>query len=99
VEIGTWIGLAHQGHGYGTEARTTVLKLAFTHLGAVARTEYIDGNETQWLCSQARLPRNGHKVTARDGQRLLQRLMVIDADTQTRHSMPIRARSFPPLWR
>ncbi|MEU1388015.1 GNAT family N-acetyltransferase [Nonomuraea sp. NPDC005730] len=30
VETGSWIGLAHQGRGYGTEARMAVLEPAFT---------------------------------------------------------------------
>jgi RimJ/RimL family protein N-acetyltransferase len=34
VGTGSWLGLAHQGRGYGTEMRAAVLDLAFTGLGA-----------------------------------------------------------------
>jgi RimJ/RimL family protein N-acetyltransferase len=34
VTTGSWLGLAHQGRGYGTEARAGLLALAFDHLGA-----------------------------------------------------------------
>jgi len=31
---GSWVGLAHQGRGIGTEMRAAALELAFAHLGA-----------------------------------------------------------------
>jgi RimJ/RimL family protein N-acetyltransferase len=34
VSTGSWLGMAHQGRGYGTEMRAAVLALAFDHLGA-----------------------------------------------------------------
>ncbi|MFI5936244.1 GNAT family N-acetyltransferase [Actinoplanes sp. NPDC051494] len=46
VETGSWLGLAHQGQGFGTEMRAAVLALAFTGLGAVeAATEAFDHNK------------------------------------------------------
>ncbi|WP_431929954.1 GNAT family N-acetyltransferase [Nonomuraea jabiensis] len=83
VETGSWIGLTYQGRGYGTEARTAVLELAFVHLGAAeAGTEYVDGNVASAAVSRKLGYRdNGRKVSARDGERLLQHLMVIDAAT------------------
>ncbi len=45
VGTGSWITFSKQGQGYGTEARTAVLELAFAHLGAQeASTEYLEGN-------------------------------------------------------
>ncbi|WP_203794621.1 GNAT family N-acetyltransferase, partial [Actinoplanes derwentensis] len=37
-QVGTWswLGLPYHGRGYGTEARTALLTLAFDHLGATA---------------------------------------------------------------
>ncbi|MGD9531874.1 GNAT family N-acetyltransferase [Pseudonocardia sp.] len=35
VATGSWLGLAHQGHGLGTEMRAAALMLAFDDLGAV----------------------------------------------------------------
>lgn len=36
VTTSSWLGLAHHGQGYGTEARTALLHLAFAGLGAEA---------------------------------------------------------------
>ncbi|MEV8371185.1 GNAT family protein [Kribbella sp. NPDC056861] len=36
VRTESWLGLAHHGKGYGTEARTALLHLAFAQLGAEA---------------------------------------------------------------
>lgn len=45
VTTGSWLGLDFQGQGYGTEARTALLHLAFDYLGAVvARTEVFQEN-------------------------------------------------------
>lgn len=45
VTTSSWLGLAHQGIGLGTEARLGVLTLAFEHLGAAAaRTEVFQDN-------------------------------------------------------
>ena len=45
VTTSSWLGLRFQGHGYGTEARTALLTLAFDHLGASdATTEVFQDN-------------------------------------------------------
>jgi RimJ/RimL family protein N-acetyltransferase len=45
VTTSSWLGVAHQGLGYGTEARTALLTLAFDHLGATdATTEVFQDN-------------------------------------------------------
>jgi RimJ/RimL family protein N-acetyltransferase len=45
VSTTSWLGLEHQGHGIGTEARTGLLTLAFDHLGASnATTEVFPDN-------------------------------------------------------
>ncbi len=45
VMTSSWLGLAHQAQGYGTEARTALLTLAFDHLGATdATTEVFQDN-------------------------------------------------------
>lgn len=38
VHTGSWLGLAHQGKGYGTEMRAAVVMFAFDHLGAELMT-------------------------------------------------------------
>jgi RimJ/RimL family protein N-acetyltransferase len=45
VTTSSWLGLAHHGKGYGTEARTALLHLAFGELGAeVALSEVFQDN-------------------------------------------------------
>lgn len=45
VTTSSWLGLAHQAQGYGTEARTALLALAFDCLGATdATTEVFQNN-------------------------------------------------------
>lgn len=45
VTTSSWLGLEHQSQGYGTEARTALLTLAFDHLGATdATTEVFQDN-------------------------------------------------------
>ena len=45
VTTSSWLGLRWQGQGYGTEARTALLTLAFDHLGATdATTEVFQDN-------------------------------------------------------
>ncbi len=41
VRSSSWFGLAHHGQGYGTEARTALLHLAFAELGAEAATSEV----------------------------------------------------------
>lgn len=49
----SWLGLAHHGRGYGTEARTGLLTLAFTGLDAVAaRTEVFPDNHASQAVSR-----------------------------------------------
>ena len=47
VTTASWLGLEHQRRGYGTEARTALLALAFDHLGAdAALTEVFQDNHS-----------------------------------------------------
>ena len=47
VTTASWLGLEHQGSGYGTEARAALLALAFDHLGAdAALTEVFQDNHS-----------------------------------------------------
>jgi RimJ/RimL family protein N-acetyltransferase len=58
VETGSWIGMRHQGRGFGTEMRAAVLAFAFDHLGAVrARSSAFVDNVAS------------HRVSARLGYR------------------------------
>lgn len=53
VTTSSWLGLPHQGQGYGTEARLGLLELAFGHLGArFARTEVFQDNAASQAVSR-----------------------------------------------
>lgn len=53
VTTSSWLGLPHQGQGYGTEARLALLELAFAHLGAhSARTEVFQDNHASQAVSR-----------------------------------------------
>ena len=53
VHSGSWLGRAHQGHGYGTEMRAALLHLAFEGFGAtVAESAHLDGNDASRRVSE-----------------------------------------------
>ena len=64
------IGPPFQGQGYGTEARTGLLTLAFDHLGATsARTEvFQDNHASQGVSRKLGYEPDGISVDARDGE-------------------------------
>lgn len=53
VSSGSWLGAAHQRHGFGTEMRAAVLLLAFDHLGAaIARSGAFTDNPASLRISE-----------------------------------------------
>jgi RimJ/RimL family protein N-acetyltransferase len=73
VATSSWLGLAHQGQGYGTEARVGLLTLAFDHLGArAARTEvFRDNHASQAVSRKLGYRPDGISVDARDNEALV----------------------------
>jgi RimJ/RimL family protein N-acetyltransferase len=62
VGTGSWLGVAYQGRGIGTEMRTAVLELAFRGLGAErARSGAVDGNAASLRISE----KLGYRVVGR----------------------------------
>ena len=56
VDTGSWLGVASQGRGLGTEMRVAVLELAFGCLGArAARSGWLEGGAAQSAGVSARL--------------------------------------------
>lgn len=70
VETGSWLGLDHQGNGYGKEMRSAVLHLAFDGLGAVtAETGAWADNEASLGVTRALgYEPNGETVALRRGR-------------------------------
>ncbi|MGC4746084.1 GNAT family N-acetyltransferase [Micromonospora sp. DT201] len=70
VTTSAWLGLEHQGRGYGTEARAGLLTLAFDHLGATAALTEVfqDNHSSQGVSRKLGYERDGISVDARDGE-------------------------------
>jgi RimJ/RimL family protein N-acetyltransferase len=70
VYTSSWLGLAHHGQGYGTEARIGLLTLAFEHLGAEAALSEVfqDNHASQGVSRKLGYQPDGISVDARDGE-------------------------------
>ena len=73
VRTTSWLGLDHQGQGYGTEARTALLCLAFDYLGATdALTEvFQDNHASQGVSRRLGYQPDGISRDPRDGEVLV----------------------------
>lgn len=73
VRTTSWLGLEHHRQGYGTEARTAVLTLAFDHLGATdALTEvFQDNHASQGVSRRLGYRPDGISRDPRDGEVLV----------------------------
>lgn len=73
VVTSSWLGLAHHGRGYGTEARVGLLTLAFDHLGADAALSEVfqDNHASQAVSRKLGYEPDGISVDARDGEALI----------------------------
>jgi RimJ/RimL family protein N-acetyltransferase len=73
VATWSWLGIGNQGQGYGTEARTGLLTLAFDHLGAqYARTEvFQDNHASQAVSRKLGYEPDGISVDARGTEALI----------------------------
>ncbi|WP_285598754.1 GNAT family N-acetyltransferase [Kineosporia sp. NBRC 101731] len=83
VTSGSWLGLPHQGHGYGTEARTGLLVLAFDHLGATAALTEVfpDNRASQGVSRKLGYRPDGIRVDARDGEALISDRLRLTAES------------------
>jgi RimJ/RimL family protein N-acetyltransferase len=53
ISTGSWLGIAHQRQGIGTEMRTAVLELGFARLGALsAVSAWLEGNDSSRRVSE-----------------------------------------------
>jgi RimJ/RimL family protein N-acetyltransferase len=70
VETGSWIGMRHQGRGFGTEMRAAVVAFAFDHLGAVrARSAaFTDNAASQRVSARLGYRPDGSMWVARRGE-------------------------------
>jgi RimJ/RimL family protein N-acetyltransferase len=90
VSTGSWLGMAYQGQGYGTEMRAAVLGLAFGHLGALtARSGALAGNIASASVSR-RLgyQDDGTNTHAVRGQRTVETRFLLIAEEFRTHRPP-----------
>ncbi|MFE6762035.1 GNAT family N-acetyltransferase [Streptomyces sp. NPDC057689] len=79
VETGSWLGLAHQGRGIGTEMRDAVLHFAFAGLGAATAVSaaMLDNPRSLGVSRRLGYQPNGLSVAALRGEPVtLQRLRL-----------------------
>lgn len=71
AETGSWLGLEHQGRGYGKEMRAAILHVAFTCLGAecITSTAFHDNLASQRVSLAMGYEPNGFETTMRRGER------------------------------
>ncbi|MGH3796472.1 MAG: GNAT family N-acetyltransferase [Pseudonocardiaceae bacterium] len=80
VSTGSWLGMAHQGQGFGTEMRAAVLLLAFDHLGALtARSGAFSDNPASLRVSEkSGYRRDGSNTLARRGERVTEIRLLLE---------------------
>lgn len=91
VVTGSWLGLPHQGRGYGTEMRAAVLHLAFAELGAlVAESGYAEGNAASARVSEklGYVP-NGVGIHAYGEARRVEQMVRVTPETWSRDLVPV----------
>lgn len=73
VTTTSWLGLAHHHQGFGTEARTGLLTLAFDHLGATDATSEVfpDNHASQGVSRKLGYLPDGISKDARGGEVLV----------------------------
>ncbi|GGU35400.1 GNAT family N-acetyltransferase [Streptomyces violascens] len=93
VETGSWLGLAHQGRGIGTEMRAAALHLAFAGLGARAAVSAAMTDNPRSLGVSRRLGYRDNGLdtaVARDRPVTLQRLRLERAEWERRRTVDVR---------
>jgi RimJ/RimL family protein N-acetyltransferase len=86
IETGSWLGLAHQRRGIGTEMRAAVLQFAFDHLGALrARSKaFVDNVASSRVSERLGYRPDGTSSVARRGEPALLVRLLLDRDAFVR---------------
>jgi RimJ/RimL family protein N-acetyltransferase len=99
VHTGSWLGMAHQGKGIGTEMRAAVLHLAFAGLGAQqARSDAFDDNPASLAVSR----KLGYSDDGIDrlvvrGRPVVSRRLRLDRGTwEATHTVPVTIAGLQP---
>lgn len=92
VSTGSWLGIAHQGQGYGTEMRCAVLLLAFDHLNAtIARSgAFADNPASLRLSEKLGYRTDGANTCARRGTAATEIRLVLELSHFVRPKWTLR---------
>jgi RimJ/RimL family protein N-acetyltransferase len=87
VESGSWLGLRHQGRGFGTEMRAAALYFAFTELGAQVATSasFVDNPASIAVSRRHGYRDDGVDRMAREGVMVEQLRFRLSRDDWERH--------------
>lgn len=87
AETGSWLGLAHQGRGLGTEMRAAALHLAFAELGArsMASAAMTDNPRSLGVSRKLGYRDDGVATLSVQGRRRTLRRLRIDRDAWEAH--------------
>ncbi|MFH8407991.1 GNAT family N-acetyltransferase [Streptomyces sp. NPDC018019] len=89
---GSWLGLAHQNQGIGTEMRAAVLHFAFERLGAHAMTSAAMSDNARSLAVSRKLgyvPDGVQVIAVRGQARTLRRLRLDRARWEAHRTVPV----------
>ena len=93
VHTGSWLGLAFQGHGFGTEMRAAVLVFAFEHLGATRAESGAFVDNPSSLNVSAKLgyqPDGTERRERRPGEVALNQRLLVTPETLRRPDWSLR---------
>jgi RimJ/RimL family protein N-acetyltransferase len=98
VETGSYLGLAHQGRGYGTEMRAAVLAFAFDHLDArsARSAAFADNTRSQGVSRRLGYRVDGIAVHVRDGRAAAQVRLLVDPETFVRPPWTLQVHGLAP---
>jgi RimJ/RimL family protein N-acetyltransferase len=87
VSTGSWLGMRHQGKGFGTEMRAAILMLAFDHLGArTARSSaFTDNPRSLAVSRRLGYEPDGTFVQVRRGSAATQIRLLVTAERFAAH--------------
>jgi RimJ/RimL family protein N-acetyltransferase len=92
VGTGSWVGLVHQGRGFGTEMRAAVLQFAFDHLGAVEALSgaFVDNPASLRVSEKLGYRPNGVRRHARRGEPAAETQLRLEPDWFVRPGWTLR---------
>jgi RimJ/RimL family protein N-acetyltransferase len=98
VSTGSWLGMAYQGRGFGTEMRAAVLLLAFDYLGATTARSgaFIDNPASLRVSQKLGYRRDGTNTYPRRGRVATEIRVLLSAAQFVRPDWALRVEGLEP---